>query len=142
MSSIEHEPVAAVDTDLSRILRELKLSGLKDTTPGRVVIVRTWKMGHAAFPGLILADEPARRNSRPAMLRAQRANLDHAMPLETWEGNPETAYDRVLPSDPLLTQPAIYRPARGTHTLVIERPSIWQRDTRHRTRTFDEMRGE
>ncbi len=99
MSSIEHGPVDPLGADLSRILRELKLSGLKDTLPERLVMARTQKMGHAAFLELIFSDELARRDSRSAMLRAQRANLDAAMRLETWEENPEMAYDRGLLSD-------------------------------------------
>lgn len=99
MSSTINGPVDPICADLSRILRDLKLSGLKDTLPERLVMARTQKMGHAAFLELIFADELAPRDSRSAMLRAQRANLDAAMRLEASEENPEMSYDRILLSD-------------------------------------------
>jgi hypothetical protein len=69
-------PVDPIGTDLARILRALKLSGLKDTLPERLITARTHKLGHAAFLELLLADELNRRDSRSAALRAARAGLD------------------------------------------------------------------
>jgi DNA replication protein DnaC len=92
-------PVDPVSTDLSRILRDLKLSGLKDTLPERLVLARHQQMGHAAFLELLLADELSRRNSRSATLRAARAGLDPAMRLETWDDATDLSYDRMLLSD-------------------------------------------
>lgn len=92
-------PVDPVSADLSRILRDLKLSGLKDTLPERLVLARHQQMGHAAFLELLLADELSRRDSRSATLRAARAGLDAAMRLETWDDATDLSYDRMLLSD-------------------------------------------
>ncbi len=43
-------------SDLARMLRALKLSGLKDTLPERLALARQRKMGHAAFLELLLMD--------------------------------------------------------------------------------------
>lgn len=50
-------PVDPVGTDLERILRALKPSGLKDTLPERLVTARTNKLGYAAILELLLSDE-------------------------------------------------------------------------------------
>lgn len=92
-------PVDPVGTDLSRILKALKLSGLKDTLPERLITARQHKMGHAAFLELLLADEVARRESRSAITRAARAGLDASMRLDTWEEADDLTYDRALLSD-------------------------------------------
>jgi DNA replication protein DnaC len=91
--------VDPVGSDLSRILRALKLSGLKDTLPERLVAARTHKLGHAAFLELLLADELNRPDSRSAALRAARAGLDPSMRLETRNDAEDLTYDRMLFSD-------------------------------------------
>jgi DNA replication protein DnaC len=95
MSTVS-DPVGA---DLSKILKTLKLSGLKQTLPERLVLARQTQMGHAAFLELLLSDEVARRNSRSAALRAAKAGLDPTMRLECWEELPDLTYDRMLWSD-------------------------------------------
>lgn len=92
-------PIDPVGTDLTKTLRALKLSGLKDTLPERLALARQHKMGHAAFLELLLADEVTRRESRSAMLRAAKAGLDPTMRLETWDEQPDLSYDRTLWSD-------------------------------------------
>ncbi len=92
-------PLDPVGTDLARILRTLKLGGLKDTLPERLALARQQKMGHAAFLELLLSDEVTRRESRSAMLRAAKAGLDPAMRVETWDDHSELSYDRTLWSD-------------------------------------------
>jgi len=42
-------PLDPIGIDLTRTLRALKLGGLKDTLPERLVLARQTKMGHAAF---------------------------------------------------------------------------------------------
>jgi len=108
-------PVDPVGSDLARILRALKLSGLKDTLPERLVTARTHKLGHAAFLELLLADELNRRESRSAALRAARAGLDASMRLETWNDAGDLTYDRMLFSDQsnLAFAEAGLRPAPG-----------------------------
>lgn len=92
-------PVDPVGKDLSRILKALKLSGLKDTLPERLVTARAQKIGHAAFLELLLSDELSRRESRSAIQRASRAGLDPSMRFDTWEETDDLTYDRELLSD-------------------------------------------
>lgn len=92
-------PVDPVGADLSKILRTLKLSGLKDTLPERLILARQQQLGHAAFLELLLSDEVTRRESRSAMLRAAKAGLDATMRIETWDDQPDLTYDRTLWSD-------------------------------------------
>jgi DNA replication protein DnaC len=88
-----------VGSDLSTILSTLKLSGLKQTLPERLLLARQTSMGHAAFLELLLADEVARRGTRSAALRAAKAGLDPTMRLDTFDTLPDLAYDRTLWSD-------------------------------------------
>ncbi len=92
-------PLDPVGVDLMRTLRALKLGGLKDTLPERLVLARQRTMGHAAFLELVLSDEVARRESRSAMLRARVAGLDPTMRLDTWDEPDDLTYDRMLLSD-------------------------------------------
>jgi DNA replication protein DnaC len=91
-------PLDPVGHDLTRILRTLKLGGLKDTLPERLALARQRKLGHAAFLELLLADEVT-RESRSAMLRARTAGLDATMRLDTWNEPDDLTYDRTLLSD-------------------------------------------
>lgn len=93
------EPVDPIGADLTRILRALKLGGLKDTLPERLALARARKMGHAAFLELLLSDEVTRRDSRSAMLRSKTAGLDPTMRLDTWDEPENLSYDRTLWSD-------------------------------------------
>jgi hypothetical protein len=52
-------PVDPVGSDLARILRALKLSGLTDIPPERLITARTNKLGHAAFELLLSRAEPS-----------------------------------------------------------------------------------
>jgi len=92
-------PVDPVGADLTRTLRALKLSGMKDTLPERLVLARQQHMGHAAFLELVLADEITRREGRSAALRASKAGLDPTMRLDTFDDQPDLSYDRQLWSD-------------------------------------------
>lgn len=92
-------PVDPIGVDLARILRTLKLSGIKDTLPERLALARQQHLGHAAFLELLLADEVTRRESRSAALRAAKAGLDPTMRLQTWDEHPDLTYDRQLWSD-------------------------------------------
>jgi DNA replication protein DnaC len=92
-------PVDPIGTDLTRILRTLKLGGLGATLPERLALAHQHKMGHAAFLELLLSDELTRRESRSAMLRAKAAGLDPAMRIDTWHEPDDLRYDRALWSD-------------------------------------------
>lgn len=110
-------PIDPVSTDLTQILRTLKLGGLKDTLPERLALARTRKMGHAAFLELLLADEVTRRESRSATLRARTAGLDPTMRWDTWAEPDDLRYDRALASD--LTSLAF---AEAGHNVLILGP--------------------
>lgn len=102
MTTTTMAPVGPSDpagADLTRILRNLKLSGLKDTLPERLALARQHQLGHAAFLELLLSDEVIRRESRSAMLRAAKAGLDPSMRIETWDESTDLSYDRMLWSD-------------------------------------------
>lgn len=88
-----------IGTDLSKILKTLKLSGLKDTLPERLLLARQNQLSHAAFLELLLADEVTRRNTRSAALRATKAGLDPSMRLDSWDDLTDLRYDRPLWSD-------------------------------------------
>ncbi len=92
-------PGEEIGPDLVKILRTLKLSGLKDTLPERLTLARQHQLSHAAFLELLLTDEVTRRESRSAVLRATKAGLDPTMRLETWDETPNLVYDRALLSD-------------------------------------------
>ena len=92
-------PVDPVGADLARILRALKLSGLRDTLPERLALARQRHLGHAAFLELLLADEVSRRESRSATLRSAAAGLDPTMRIDTWNEPTDLRYDRTLWSD-------------------------------------------
>ena len=92
-------PIDPVGADLTRTLRALKLSGLKDTLPERLALARQHQLGHAAFLELLLSDEVSRRESRSAALRAAKAGLDPTMRIDTWNEHGDLSYDRALWSD-------------------------------------------
>ena len=92
-------PGEEIGPDLVKILRTLKLSGLRDTLPERLTLARQHQLSHAAFLELLLTDEVTRRESRSAVLRATKAGLDPTMRLETWDETPNLVYDRALLSD-------------------------------------------
>ena len=92
-------PVDPIGTDLTQILRTLKLGGLGATLPERLALARQHKMGHAAFLELLLSDEVTRRESRSATLRAKAAGLDPTMRIDTWDEPNDLRYDRALWSD-------------------------------------------
>lgn len=109
--------VDPVGSDLAKILRALKLSGLKDTLPERLVTARTNKLGHAAFLELLLSDELNRSESRSAALRAARAGAgsrDAAGDLGRRRG-PDLRPDAFLrPEQPGIRRSRALRPAPGT----------------------------
>ncbi len=92
-------PADPIGADLTGLLRALKLSGMKDTLPERLLLARTRRLGHAAFLELVLSDEVSRRDARSAVLRAQNAGLMPLLRLDTWNEPDDLRYDRQLLSD-------------------------------------------
>jgi len=91
--------IAVVSPELKAILRRLKLSPMLDTLPERVALARQAKMPHQDFLELVLADEVTRRDSKSAVVRAHRANLDPTMVLEAWDDSSGVTFDRDLWSE-------------------------------------------
>jgi DNA replication protein DnaC len=88
-----------VGPDLDRILRQLKLSGVKDTLPERLHLARERGLSHLAFLEAVLGDELARRDTVSATLRARRAGLDPTMRIDNWHDLDDLAYDRSVLDD-------------------------------------------
>jgi len=82
--------------DLDRILRALKLSGIKHTLPERAHLAKQRNLSHVSFLEIILGDEVARRDSTSAALRAYKAGLDPTMRIDTWSDYDDLTYDRTL----------------------------------------------
>lgn len=74
--------------ELKAIPRRLRLSPMLDTLPERVALARQRKMPPQDFLELVLSDEVTRRDSKSAIVRAQRANLDPTMVLDAWMTHP------------------------------------------------------
>jgi len=85
-----------ITPDLQGLLRRLKLGKLQDTLPERLALARQQKMPHQDFLVLLLGDEVARRNSNATTLRAQRARLDPAMQIESWDPTAKITLDQHL----------------------------------------------
>jgi DNA replication protein DnaC len=85
-----------ISPDLKLVLRRLRLGPLVDTLPERLALARQQKMPHQDFLLLICADEVARRDSRAAIVRGQKAHLDPTMQLEAWDPTARVTYDKEL----------------------------------------------
>ena len=92
-------PADPLGADLLRLLRNLKLSGMKDTLPERLSLARTRQLSHANFLELLLSDEVSRRDARSATVRAALAGLAPLMRLDSWNEHDDLTYDRGLLSD-------------------------------------------
>jgi DNA replication protein DnaC len=85
-----------VGSELTQLLRAVKLGKLLDTLPERLALARTQHLTHADFLTLLLSDEVTRRDANSASLRARTAGLDPAMRLETWDATAKVRYDQQL----------------------------------------------
>ena len=92
-------PVDPLGSDLLALLRALKLSGLKDTLPERLLLAKSRQLSHHQFLEQILSDEVARREHRSAATRATRAGLIPRMRIETWTEPADLIYDRAAFAD-------------------------------------------
>lgn len=88
-----------ISPDLTTVLRRLKLSGLLNTLPERLVLARGQTVPYQDFLLLLLGDEVSRRDGLSATLRAQRAHLDPSMQLEAWDATAKVSFDKMLLND-------------------------------------------
>lgn len=85
-----------ISPELRAVLRRLKLSRMLDTLPERLVLARQEKMPHQDLLLLALQDEATRRDSQAATFRAQKAQLDPAHQIESWDDTAKVTLDRQL----------------------------------------------
>jgi DNA replication protein DnaC len=85
-----------ISTDLRTVLRRLKLSRMLDTLPERLSLARQQQMPYQDLLLLALQDEATRRDSQAAVLRAQKAQLDPAHQIESWDQTAKVTFDRQL----------------------------------------------
>lgn len=85
-----------ITVELKAALRKLKLGPVLDTLPERLVLARQQKVPHQDFLLALLMDEISRRDSQSATLRAQRAGLEPAASLESWDSSANVSYDKSL----------------------------------------------
>jgi DNA replication protein DnaC len=85
-----------ISTDLRTVLRRLKLSRMLDTLPERLSLARQQQMPYQDLLLLALQDEATRRDSQAAVLRAQKAQLDPAHHIESWDQTAKVTFDRQL----------------------------------------------
>ena len=89
-------PREAIDPELRRHCRALKLSPMLDTLPERFVLARQRKMAHQDFMVLVLGDEVQRRAQKSAADRAKKGQLDPQMRIENWDSTAEVTFDQAL----------------------------------------------
>jgi DNA replication protein DnaC len=85
-----------ISTDLRTVLRRLKLSRILDTLPERLAMARQQQIPHQDLLLLVLQDEATRRDSQAALFRAQKAQLDPAHQMESWDQSAKVTFDRQL----------------------------------------------
>ncbi len=108
-------PQDVISTDLKTTLKRLKLSPILETLPERLTLAKQQKIPHQDFLLLVLSDEAQRRDSRAAVVRAQRARLDPSATFEAWDATAKVDYDREL-----LNELATLRFAEnGAHVAII-----------------------
>ena len=69
-------------TELTPLLKRLKLGAVLNTLPERVALARREQLGYASFLQIILTDEINRRDHRRLELRLQRAGFEQTCRLE------------------------------------------------------------
>jgi DNA replication protein DnaC len=85
-----------ISPDLRTVLRRLKLSRMLDTLPERLVLARQQQLPHQDLLLLALQDEATRRDSQAAVFRAQKAQLDSAHQIESWDQTAQVTFDRQM----------------------------------------------
>ena len=89
-------PTPVVTSELRSILSRLRLGQMMDTLLERLITSRQSSMPHVDFLEMVLPDEVARHDARPAHLRAKAAHLDPSMLAEAWEDSASVTFDHAL----------------------------------------------
>ena len=83
-------------TELTPLLKRLKLGAVLNTLPERVALARREQLDYASFLQIILTDEINRRDHRRLELRLQRAGFEQTCRLEDFEWSASITLDRRL----------------------------------------------
>jgi len=84
----------AIDPDLRRLARRLKLGKLLPTLPERVALARAQQLDYVAFLTLLLADEVQRRDHVGLERRLQQAGFEDQVTLEQFDWSAAIQVDR------------------------------------------------
>jgi DNA replication protein DnaC len=103
--------------ELRAVLRRLKLSPMSETLPERLHLARERALPYQDFLELVLAEECERRNHLAVSQRAQKARLDPALTLESWDDTAKVTLDRQL-----LAELACARFLEAHHNVLILGP--------------------
>jgi DNA replication protein DnaC len=83
-------------TELTPLLKRLKLGAVLNTLPERLVLARREELDYAAFLQIILADEVNRRDHRRLEVRFQKAGFDEVCRLKDFDWTASITLDRRL----------------------------------------------
>ena len=83
-------------TELTPLLKRLKLGAVLNTLPERVALARREQLDYASFLQIILTDEINRRDHRRLELRLQRAGFEQTYRLEDFDWSASITLDRRL----------------------------------------------
>jgi DNA replication protein DnaC len=84
----------AIDPDLRRLARRLKLGKILPTLPERVALARAQQLDYVAFLTLLLADEVQRRDHVGLERRLQQAGFEDQVTLEQFDWSASIQVDR------------------------------------------------
>ena len=83
-------------TELTPLLKSLKLGALAATLPERIALARREQLDYASFLEIILSDEVNRRAHRRTELRLHNAGFEETCRLEDFDGSASITLDRRL----------------------------------------------
>lgn len=83
-------------TELTPLLKRLKLGFMMATLPERLVLARRDQLDYASFLQIILADEVTRRDQQRLELRLQQAGFEDICRLEDFDWSAQITVDRRL----------------------------------------------
>ena len=83
-------------TDLTPLLKHLKLGAMLNTLPERIALARREQLDYASFLEIILSDEVNRRAHRRIEMRLQQAGFHETCRLEDFDWSASISLDRRL----------------------------------------------
>ena len=83
-------------TELTPLLKSLKLGALASTLPERIALARREQLDYASFLEIILSDEVNRRAHRRTELRLHNAGFEETCRLEDFDWSASITLDRRL----------------------------------------------